>query len=473
MAAADGRAVGRRSRRGGSWPSGRLDRRRRGGDRVVHVLSRARGEPVGGGGDHRHERGDRRAAGAGERARADARAAPPGGVPARRRAATWASGCRVRASSRCRASITCRGRVTSRACSIRSSCSSAGSTSAGRAGLVLTTVLEADLPPSEAHLLDSVLSRFRGQELVPGGRGRVVRASFDGPARALAARSPSPTTSPRSAPASTPASASCTTARSPARRWRSPPTSPARRSPVRSSPPRRCRTSSRAPGSTSTSAGRSATAAVQRAALTSSSTTRASARPCRSGARRRARRRRPARPAARASSHWPARAHRASSQRPSGDHSRRREPARGGEQRPLPEQRISVRVAASRTASASPCRRAYAAASTRSCAASGVRVALAGHGVADRAVRGGRRSAAGGRRRDQAEIGGRAPPREVRSTLAVSASSTVTVPSPAAHATVRGAPGRQAGRDGAPCRAPASTSCSPLPHTIRSEPPAR
>src|SRR3954469_5218807 len=53
-------------------------------------------------------------------------------------------------------------------------------------GLVLTTVLEADLPRSEAELLDSVLSRFRGRELEPGGaRGRVVRASFDGPARAL------------------------------------------------------------------------------------------------------------------------------------------------------------------------------------------------------------------------------------------------------------------------------------------------
>jgi pimeloyl-ACP methyl ester carboxylesterase len=52
-------------------------------------------------------------------------------------------------------------------------------------GLVLTTVLEADLPPSESDLLDSVLSRFRGRELEPGSRGRVVRASFDGPARAL------------------------------------------------------------------------------------------------------------------------------------------------------------------------------------------------------------------------------------------------------------------------------------------------
>ena len=55
-----------------------------GGDRVVHVVSGARREPVGGGGDHRHERGDRRAAGAADGARADARAAPPGGVPARR-----------------------------------------------------------------------------------------------------------------------------------------------------------------------------------------------------------------------------------------------------------------------------------------------------------------------------------------------------------------------------------------------------
>ena len=52
-------------------------------------------------------------------------------------------------------------------------------------GLVLTTVLEADLPPSEPDLLDSVLSRFRGRELDAAGRGRVVRASFDGPARAL------------------------------------------------------------------------------------------------------------------------------------------------------------------------------------------------------------------------------------------------------------------------------------------------
>jgi pimeloyl-ACP methyl ester carboxylesterase len=50
-------------------------------------------------------------------------------------------------------------------------------------GPVLTTVLVADLPDSEARLLDSVLSRFRGHILE--GRGAGLRAGFDGPARAL------------------------------------------------------------------------------------------------------------------------------------------------------------------------------------------------------------------------------------------------------------------------------------------------
>ncbi|MDA0161968.1 alpha/beta fold hydrolase [Solirubrobacter ginsenosidimutans] len=50
-------------------------------------------------------------------------------------------------------------------------------------GMVLTTVLEADLPASEGALLDSVLSRFRGRALdAPPGK---VRAGFDGPARAV------------------------------------------------------------------------------------------------------------------------------------------------------------------------------------------------------------------------------------------------------------------------------------------------
>jgi hypothetical protein len=50
-------------------------------------------------------------------------------------------------------------------------------------GMVLTTVLEADLPASESQLLDSVLSRFRGRVLdAPPG---TMRAGFDGPARAV------------------------------------------------------------------------------------------------------------------------------------------------------------------------------------------------------------------------------------------------------------------------------------------------
>jgi pimeloyl-ACP methyl ester carboxylesterase len=50
-------------------------------------------------------------------------------------------------------------------------------------GLVLTTVLEADLPASESQLLDSVLNRFRGRVLdAPPG---TMRAGFDGPARAV------------------------------------------------------------------------------------------------------------------------------------------------------------------------------------------------------------------------------------------------------------------------------------------------
>src|SRR5262249_11211209 len=49
--------------------------------------------------------------------------------------------------------------------------------------LILTTVLEADLPESEHHLWRPALARCRGEPLeAPGGR---VRARFDGPARAV------------------------------------------------------------------------------------------------------------------------------------------------------------------------------------------------------------------------------------------------------------------------------------------------
>ena len=50
-------------------------------------------------------------------------------------------------------------------------------------GLILTTVLEAEVPDSEPGLAHSAFSRFRGRQLeAPAGR---VRASFDGPARAV------------------------------------------------------------------------------------------------------------------------------------------------------------------------------------------------------------------------------------------------------------------------------------------------
>ena len=125
VAAADRGAVGRV--RGAAVPgrAGAVDRGRSGGDRVVHVLPGPRGEPVGGGGDHGHERGDRRAAGAADRAGAGARPAPPSRSTCATRRGTWASGCPARRSSRCRGSTTCRGRATRRRCSTRSSCSSA------------------------------------------------------------------------------------------------------------------------------------------------------------------------------------------------------------------------------------------------------------------------------------------------------------------------------------------------------------
>jgi hypothetical protein len=50
-------------------------------------------------------------------------------------------------------------------------------------GLILTTVLEAEVPDSEPGLAHSAFSRFRGRQLeAPAGW---VRASFDGPARAV------------------------------------------------------------------------------------------------------------------------------------------------------------------------------------------------------------------------------------------------------------------------------------------------
>ena len=132
----------------------------------------------------------------------------------------------------------------------------------------------------------------------------------------------------------------------PAPRWRSRPTWPGPRSPARSSPPRRCRTSSRAPGSTSTSAARSATCACSACCADEravSSTSRGCARPRRSGARRSATTRTPGRLRARAATARSL-ASPASSQRPSGDHSR-------SSRRPCAPRRARCRARGSRSAS--------------------------------------------------------------------------------------------------------------------------
>ena len=175
---------------------------------------------------------------------------------------------------------------------------------------VLTTVLEADLPASESQLLDSVLSRFRGRVLERRRAGR-MRAGFDGPARAVRCA----TALADNVPALRAGihTGECELARRHAQRLRArgrhlP--APAPRSPARSSPPRRCRTSSRAPGSSSTSAGRSASCAcsaccAERAQRRGSSTSRG----CGRVAPKRASTEIAdtwARPVAWAISHWPA-----------------------------------------------------------------------------------------------------------------------------------------------------------------------
>ena len=208
----------------------------------------------------------------------------------------------------------------------------------------------------ESHLLDSVLSRFRGRELDAPPRPH-PRASFDGPARARALRDRARRQ--RSRAAGRHPHGRVRAARRHAQRPRA--RGRRRRRPAprrgRSSRPRRCRTSSRAPGSTSTTAARSATCACsaccadapagsarrERSSQQVQPWVRASAPKRRSTVSEATR----GRLDARAISHWsPA----ASSQRPSGDHSRSsRRPCAGSTP---PRTRISV-PAALRTASAS------------------------------------------------------------------------------------------------------------------------
>ena len=232
-----------------------VDRRRRGGDRVVRVLPRARREPVGGGGDHRHERGDRRPPRAADRARPVARPLPRGRVPARgeplhgRAAAGRAGG---RGPGRRPPAL---GGRPGRPCSTRSSAFLGGlRDAAAEPEPVLTTVLDADLPESERGLaaLDARALPRAGARRRPPGR---VRASFDGPARAVRCATRARRQRPaRCAPACTRASASCATAGSAGAALEIAAGVAGTAAPARSSPPRRCRTSSPAPGSTSPSA---------------------------------------------------------------------------------------------------------------------------------------------------------------------------------------------------------------------------
>ena len=201
-------------------------------------------------------------------------------------------------------------------------------------GLILTTVLEAEVPGVRAG------AGALGVRPLPRARARraraaaCARASTARPARS-AARARWRASCPRCAPASTPASASCATAGSPARRWRSPRASPAPRAPgeilatstvqdlvagsgIEFSEHGRV-TLDRADGACSQSCYWAPP--VRR---TLSSTSRACGRSGRSGGGRPRRRCRARGAEARTSSQWSAPGQPASSQRPSGDHSRSR-----------------------------------------------------------------------------------------------------------------------------------------------------
>ena len=181
---------------------------------MVRVLPRARREPVGGGGDHRHERGDRRPPGAAHAC------ACPSLVLYREheylREASRYMGERLpgaRDGRGARAPTTCRGRATRRPCSTRSSASSAAlRDGAGRAGPGADH--RARGRPARSPSSGCWTRRWRASAGRRSTRrpAACARASTARPAPS-AARPRWPTTSPRCAPASTRASASCATAR--------------------------------------------------------------------------------------------------------------------------------------------------------------------------------------------------------------------------------------------------------------------
>ena len=248
LAAADARALGPLRRAPLPRGARAVDRRRRGGDPLVRVLHRARREPRRGGADARdmNDEIDVRhvlpAVG-----RPGARALPRRRVPARRHPLHGRAASRARGSSRCPAPTTCRGRATRTRCSTRSSASSAGVDEHGEPEMILTTVLRRG-GRRRRHAALRTVARFRGVALdAPEGR---VRASFDGPARAVRCasalargRSPGCARGVHTGECELRGGASSGPALEIARGRRARP--PGR---ARSSPPRRCTTSSRGSG---------------------------------------------------------------------------------------------------------------------------------------------------------------------------------------------------------------------------------
>ena len=238
-----------------SSPSGRRRSRRRGGDPLVHVLSRARRLARGRGGDHRHERGDRRPPRAAARCASRRSSSTATTSTCARPPATWARGSRARRWSRSRAPTTCRGRAT------RASVLDAIEQFLGglrdelaEPNLILTTVLEATSPESEHARARSALARFRGAAAGRAARAAARELRRPGPRRPLRERAGRLVRA-RCARACTRASASCATgaligpAAGHRRRRR-----PRGRTRARSSPPRPSPTSSPARASSSPSA---------------------------------------------------------------------------------------------------------------------------------------------------------------------------------------------------------------------------
>ena len=154
------------------------------GDRVVRVLPRPRGQPVGRGLDHRHERGDRRP----PRARRPCGCRRSSCIATRstcaRPASTWASGCRARAWSAVPGTdhLPWEGDQESVLAAIETFFGELGQTVV-EPGLILTTVLEAEVPDSEPGLAHSAFARFRGRAARGARPAGSARASTARPAR--------------------------------------------------------------------------------------------------------------------------------------------------------------------------------------------------------------------------------------------------------------------------------------------------